>query len=123
VARVNILKQVKTPRGWRNLALQRDARGRIKWSSGSGRYIVEWRENGRRRRSAAGVTPSEALEAQNQTLRSYGRQAQRLDITSRPQTNDMAGVHLHSETPLGFPPEPMFTVTVFPKLIGFARFQ
>jgi len=64
VARVNILKQVKTPSGWRNLALKRDARGRIKWSPSSGRYIIEWRENGRRLRSAAGVTPSEALEAQ-----------------------------------------------------------
>jgi len=64
VARVNILKQVKTARGWRNVALKRHTRGRIKWSSGSGRYIIEWRENGRRLRSAAGVTPSEALEAQ-----------------------------------------------------------
>ncbi len=64
MARVNILKQVKTARGWRNVALKRDARGRIKWSSSSGRYIIEWRENGRRRRSAAGITPAEALEAQ-----------------------------------------------------------
>ena len=65
MARVNITKQVKTPDGWRNLALPQDARGRIKWSSGSHvRYIIEWRENGRRLGGAAGVTPAEALEAQ-----------------------------------------------------------
>jgi hypothetical protein len=64
VARVNIRKQVKTQHGWRNVALARDARRRIKWTVGSGRYILEWRENGRRRRAAAGVTPAEALEAQ-----------------------------------------------------------
>ena len=41
VARVNITKQVKAQHGWRNVALARDARHRIKWSVGSGRYIIE----------------------------------------------------------------------------------
>lgn len=41
MARGNILKQVKTASGWRNVALRRDARNRIKWTS-SGRYIIEW---------------------------------------------------------------------------------
>ena len=44
-------------------ACKRDTRGRIKWPP-VGRYIIEWRENGRRRRAAAGDTPAEALEAQ-----------------------------------------------------------
>jgi integrase/recombinase XerD len=64
VARVNITKQVKTSRGWRNIALTRDARGRIRWTGGLGRYIIEWRQNGERLRQAAGTTPAEALEAQ-----------------------------------------------------------
>ncbi|HXJ87461.1 MAG TPA: tyrosine-type recombinase/integrase [Candidatus Binatia bacterium] len=63
MARVNITRQIKTPKGWRNVALQHDHRGRIRWSSG-GRYIIEWRENGRRCRAAAGSTPADALEAQ-----------------------------------------------------------
>ncbi len=64
MARVNIIKQVKTPAGWKNISLDRDARGRIKWSSAKGRYLTEWRVNGQRKRQAAGTTPAEALEAQ-----------------------------------------------------------
>ncbi len=64
MARVNIIRQVKTPDGWKNVALERDGKARIKWGSGPGRYLIEWRENGSRKRQAAGTTPSEALEAQ-----------------------------------------------------------
>jgi integrase/recombinase XerD len=63
VARVNILRRVKTASGWANVALKRNPKGRIVWPSG-GHFLIEWRENGRRRREAAGDTPSEALEAQ-----------------------------------------------------------
>jgi integrase/recombinase XerD len=63
VARVNILRRVKTSKGWGNVALKRNARGRVQWPSG-GRFLVEWRENGRRFRESAGDTPAEALEAQ-----------------------------------------------------------
>jgi integrase/recombinase XerD len=63
VARVNILRQVRTEKGWRNAALPRKQDGPIKWPS-NGRYLIEWRENGRRVREAAGTTPAEALEAQ-----------------------------------------------------------
>ena len=66
MARVNILKRVTTAEGWRNIALRRDARKRIKSSVGSGRYIIEWREDGRRQRQAPGITPAEAVEAQKQ---------------------------------------------------------
>jgi len=61
--RVNILRQVRTDKGWRNAALPRKQDGPIKWPS-NGRYLIEWRENGRRVREAAGTTPAEALEAQ-----------------------------------------------------------
>jgi len=54
---------VKGEGGWKNQALLRDKRGRIKWPSG-GRFLIEWRESGRRLREAAGETPADALEAQ-----------------------------------------------------------
>jgi integrase len=63
VARVNILRQVRTEKGWRNAALPRKQDGRIKWPT-HGRYLIEWRDNGRRLRETAGATPAEALEAQ-----------------------------------------------------------
>ena len=63
MARVNILRQVRTEKGWRNAALPRKQDGGIKWPT-RGRYLIEWRDNGRRLRAAAGVTPAEALEAQ-----------------------------------------------------------
>ena len=64
MARVNITRQVKTLTGWKNISLDRDGRGRIKWGPGAGRYILEWYEGARRRRQAGGTTPAEALEAQ-----------------------------------------------------------
>lgn len=63
MARVNILRQVRTDKGWRNASLPRKQDGRIAWPS-NGRYLIEWRESGRRLREAAGTTPTEALEAQ-----------------------------------------------------------
>jgi integrase/recombinase XerD len=63
VARVNILQQVRTAKGWQNAALPRKKDGRIKWPT-HGRYLIEWRQDGRRLREAAGTTPAEALEAQ-----------------------------------------------------------
>ncbi len=51
---VNILQRVKTEKGWRNIGLKRDRRGRLKWPSG-GRFLIEWRKGGKRLREAAGV--------------------------------------------------------------------
>ena len=82
---------MKTPRGWRNVALKRDARRRIKWSSSSGRYIIEWRENGRRCRSAAGVTPSEALEAQKR---------KRLELEAGSSGLELSGIEEEEKLPL-----------------------
>lgn len=64
MAHVNIIKQIKEDGRWKNFALDHDSRGYIKWSSAGGRYLIEWREKGKRKRQAAGVTPAEALEAQ-----------------------------------------------------------
>jgi hypothetical protein len=88
MARVNILKQVKTPTGWRNVALRRDARNRIKWTS-AGRYIIEWREDGRRQRQAAGVTPAEAVETQKQKV---------LELSARASGLKIEEEHVESET-------------------------
>jgi len=63
VARVNILRRIKTSKGWANVALKRNTKKRIQWPSG-GRFLIEWRENGKRLRASAGETPAEALEAQ-----------------------------------------------------------
>ena len=81
VARVNITKQIKTAHGWRNVALTRDALHRIKWTAGSGRCIIEWRENGRRQRAAAGVTPAEALEAQKRKRLELGAKESGLELS------------------------------------------
>jgi hypothetical protein len=45
MARVNIFRQVLTEKGWRNAALDRDEKGRIKWPSRA-RFLIEWRESG-----------------------------------------------------------------------------
>ena len=63
MARVNILRRVKTAKGWANVALKRNPKRRIQWPAG-GRFLIEWRESGQRRREAAGDTPTDALEAQ-----------------------------------------------------------
>lgn len=63
MARVNILLRIRTQTGWRNVALQRTPKGKIRWTT-TGSYLIEWRENGRRLRQAAGTTPADATEAQ-----------------------------------------------------------
>ena len=62
--RVNILKQIKAEGKWKLVAIPRDEHGRSNWKAlPEGRYFIEWRERGRRKREAAGLTAAEALEA------------------------------------------------------------
>lgn len=65
MARVNVLKQVKDSMGkWRLAAIPKNAKGGFDWGAlPEGHYFIEWYERGRRRRSAAGTTVSDALEA------------------------------------------------------------
>ena len=63
MARISILRRVRTENAWRNLPLGRSPKGRIKWVA-TAPYLIEWRKAGRRRREAAGTTPAEAIEAQ-----------------------------------------------------------
>jgi len=80
VARVNILRRVKTSKGWANVALRRNTEKRIQWPSG-GRFLIEWRENGRRLRASAGETPAEALEAQKRKRLQLGAKESGLELS------------------------------------------
>jgi integrase len=80
MARVNIFRQVLTEKGWRNAALDRDEKGRIKWPSRA-RFLIEWRESGHRKREAAGETPSEAQEAQRRKRLELEARATGLTVT------------------------------------------
>jgi integrase len=90
VARVNILQRVKTARGWANVALKRNAKGRIRWPSG-GRYLIEWRENGIRLRQTAGETTSDALEAQKR---------KRLELEARETGLELSDLSYEANLPL-----------------------
>ena len=90
MARVNILQKVRTETGWRHAALPRKKDGRINWPS-RGRYLIEWRENGRRLREAAGTTPSEALEAQKR---------KRLELEAGASGLELSGIEAEEKLPL-----------------------
>ena len=90
VARVNILQKLRTEKGWRHAALPRKKDGRIKWPA-HGRYLIEWRESGRRLREAAGTTPSEALEAQKR---------KRLDLEAKSSGLEISGIEEEERLPL-----------------------
>lgn len=75
--RVNILKYVKSSGKWRFAPVARRTSGSIHWDNvliggttehhPEGKYFIEWREEGVRRRKSVGVIPSEILaEAQRQ---------------------------------------------------------
>jgi len=61
---VRIIKKIRESSGvWRFVSLKR-AGMRYAWDNRPGTYFVEWWEGRRRRREAAGQTPSDAMEAQ-----------------------------------------------------------
>lgn len=63
MARVNILKQVKSGDRWRLVAIPRNKKGDYDWTAlPEGRYFVEWYERGKRKREAGGGTAAEAME-------------------------------------------------------------
>ena len=87
MARVNILRRVKTSRGWANVALKRNSKKRIQWPSG-GRFLIEWRENGKRLRASAGETPAEALEAQKRKRLELAAKASGLELSGADTEED-----------------------------------
>ena len=76
--RVNILKYIKLDEGWRFAPLARKPNGNIRWDTvliegvelrhPEGRYFIEWRHEGRRRRKSVGTIPSEILAAAQRQL-------------------------------------------------------
>jgi integrase/recombinase XerD len=86
--RVNLTRQVKTDSGWKRVPLQRDSRGRIKWGNGGGRYLIEWREDGRRLREAAGATPAEALEVQKRKRLELEAKQSNLELLGLPNEEE-----------------------------------
>ena len=63
MARVNILKQVKSGEKWRLVAIPRKKSGAYDWEAlPEGRYFVEWYERGKRKREAGGGTAADAQE-------------------------------------------------------------
>lgn len=63
--RVNIVKKVKVDGLWKSLAIPRNSKGNYDWTAlPEGVYLLEWRAGGKRRRESAGITASQALEAQ-----------------------------------------------------------
>ena len=64
MARVNIIKQVKVGERWKMVSIPRDRHGRHNWKAlPEGGYFVDWYENGKRKRQAAGTTTAQALQA------------------------------------------------------------
>lgn len=62
--RVRIIKKIREAAGeWRFISLDR-LKGRYVWDKRPGVFFIEWWEGPHRKRSVAGHTPSEALEAQ-----------------------------------------------------------
>ncbi len=61
---VRIIKKIRDEDGqWRFVSL-RHAGARYVWDKRPGHYFVEWWEGKQRKRESAGITPSEAMEAQ-----------------------------------------------------------
>lgn len=65
MSRVNIVKKIKIEGVWKLLSLPRNAKGNYDWNAlPQGLYLIEWYAGGKRRRESAGVTATQALDAQ-----------------------------------------------------------
>ena len=65
MSHVNIVKKIKVDGTWKLLAIPRNTKGSYDWNAlPEGLYLIEWRAGGKRRRASAGVTATQALEAQ-----------------------------------------------------------
>jgi len=54
---------------------------KIRWDARPGSYLIEWRQDGKRLRAAAGKTPSEALEVQHRKGLELEAQASGLELS------------------------------------------
>ena len=61
--RVNILKRIKIGDQWQMRSIPRNRKGKPDWKAlPEGKYFIEWYEQGKRKRQAAGSTVAQALE-------------------------------------------------------------
>jgi hypothetical protein len=61
---VRIVKKINEGGVWKFVSLKQ-VQGRYEWDERPGQYFLDWWEGDKRRREFAGVTPSQALTAQN----------------------------------------------------------
>src|SRR5437762_5544227 len=79
MARVNNVKQIKIDGNWVLRSIPRKPSGTYDWTALSeGTYFIEWRDSGQRKREPAGITASQALEAQRKKRHSL--EGRRWDI-------------------------------------------
>ena len=65
MSRVNIIKQIKIDGRWKLRSIPKTSKGTYDWAAlPEGEYFIEWHAAGKRRRSPAGGTAAQALEAQ-----------------------------------------------------------
>lgn len=63
MARINILKKIKSGKNWTIVSIPKNKDGSNNWKAlPNGRYFIEWYEAGKRKRKAAGITVAQAKE-------------------------------------------------------------
>ncbi len=64
MARINILKRIKVGDEWKTVSIPKKEGDKYDWKAlPEGRYFIEWHERGKRKRAAAGITTTDALDA------------------------------------------------------------
>jgi len=87
MSRVNIIKQIKDNKRWKIVSIPRDQKGQYKWKDlPDGRYFIEWREAGKRRRQAAGVTVAQAKETARR--KKYDLEGKALGVVSNDNNDE-----------------------------------
>lgn len=83
MARVNILKRIKIEDRWQMCSIPRTKQGRPDWKAlPNGKYFIEWYEQGKRKRQAAGSTVSQALEVARRKKHSLEGRALGIEASS-----------------------------------------
>ncbi|MFI5110210.1 MAG: tyrosine-type recombinase/integrase, partial [Terriglobales bacterium] len=90
--RVNIIKYVKTGNAWRFAPVAHNRNGAIRWDHvviagreehhPEGKYFIEWRENGTRRRRSVGAIPSDVLAEAQRKRAALDAQAAGIEIVA-----------------------------------------
>ena len=66
---VNVVLRVRLDKGWVRIPVRKTPQGKFIWDNPEhGIYYLEWYEEGRRKRQAAGIRPAEVLEARRRKI-------------------------------------------------------